>query len=481
MDYFHMPEMQSGGNELASKVAYLIGVPRKMFSDPDETENRLNSRIFDMLDRDRNCQKFRFLCMMRNAMLRYYVEIRKGLQEFKALRDLLPEDTRNVLDKLAMEYGVQLYPSNKERGDVRAYIVRINRYLEQCVQNALNQFPKEHRKYLRSAFLMPSGTDKKQIDTIRYDFKDHMRNYPFQCYLNINLTIPKGLVLSSDSHFLSLLYEEHEDRYVDPSAPTTEPGEGAKALAATSASTGEAQEEERLPIPASPAVNPTQEQIEIFTRERNDAVIAADGASVTPEKLCSLLNAQTRPDSFAKVLIFAASDGRENWERTFPPEEGSATYYDLTLDSFSGALLYYCMWDWDRMSPMILVSDNTEQIRRFFQKCSESEIDCSSFLILTETVERQKELNSRDEEDDDGIRASGTLADYLSNRTLLRELAEERLTKAPLADLSVILREEAESLGAELMEAEYAKLLRDILSRLRCEFQPDGRIFLRLV
>lgn len=474
MDHLHLPEKSSGGNELASKVAYLIGVPRTAFSDPDEGKanegNRLNSHIFDMLDRNKNCQKFRFLCIMRNTMLRSFGKLRKGLKECSALRDLLPEDARKALDELAMIYNVQLYPrSSKESDDVLGYICRINGYLEQFVQNALNQFPEEHRNYLRSAFLMPGGTGKEKVKKISIDFKNHMLHYPFMCYLNINLTIHRGLILSSDGRFLSLLYEEHEDHYEDPSISPVR--------------VGEAREEERQPIPAPPAVNPTQEQIEVFIRDQIDTIVAVDGASVMPEKLRSLLNAQTQPAPFAKILIFAASDVREDWEHTFPPEGGVA-YYDLNGDSFSGALLEHCQWRWDWTSPKILISDNTEQIRRFFRDCNESEIDSSAFLILTDTAERQTELDSRDEEDDDGIRASGTLADYLSHEssgTLLRKLVEERLTKSPIADLSTVLREEADRLGTALTELECAELLRDILSWLHCELQPDGRIFLRPV
>jgi len=58
--------------EIVSKVAYLIGVPKRIFENEHEPPKL---EIFEKLDKDKNARIVRNLCMLRTSIERNYKKI----------------------------------------------------------------------------------------------------------------------------------------------------------------------------------------------------------------------------------------------------------------------------------------------------------------------------------------------------------------------------------------------------------------------
>ena len=62
--------------EIVSKVAYLIGVPKRIFENEHEPPKL---EIFEKLDKDKNARIVRNLCMLRTSIERNYKKINDEL------------------------------------------------------------------------------------------------------------------------------------------------------------------------------------------------------------------------------------------------------------------------------------------------------------------------------------------------------------------------------------------------------------------
>ena len=94
-DYEEEPHQYKDSTyEIVSKVAYLIGVPKRIF----ENENQSPKiEVYDRLDKDKNARIIRHLCVIRNAIERGFKYINNKMRyDFKSILSLpecVPQDS----------------------------------------------------------------------------------------------------------------------------------------------------------------------------------------------------------------------------------------------------------------------------------------------------------------------------------------------------------------------------------------------------
>ena len=196
---------------IVSTIAYLIGVDRKHFENPNEPP--LLS-IFEQLDQSKDNRILRELCMLRTALEQNYMAIvrafRSGLNNIDTLPELIPSDVVKSL----IDQGIRLY---RGKPDIDAYIVFTNIEISNRISKAACLFPEWLKwNYVKPIFLMPSGTKIEGIKAAGALYNSDRDRYPYKCWLNWDAvssgTVNRGNILYNDEKFVTLLYERHEER-----------------------------------------------------------------------------------------------------------------------------------------------------------------------------------------------------------------------------------------------------------------------------
>ena len=139
--------------EIVSKVAYLIGVPKRIFENEHEPPKL---EIFEKLDKDKNARIVRNLCMLRTSIERNYKkindELSHSLKSIYSMPEYIPADSFNQLTA----DGIRL--SKKHNAQLSSLIVDINRLISDRINNCKGIFPLWiNWDYIRELFIMPEG------------------------------------------------------------------------------------------------------------------------------------------------------------------------------------------------------------------------------------------------------------------------------------------------------------------------------------
>ncbi len=195
--------------EIVSKVAYLIGVPKKIFEN-EHTPPKIE--VYEKFEVNKTARIVRNLCRIRTAIER----------NFKHINDLmrLPSVTSSVLDYLPTDGIRQLADdgiSLNFRSSVKLsqHIVDINRLISDRVNNCKNLFPTWlNWQYLKNIFVMPNGLTDAGTKAAANLYFPNISYYPYQMYINWQ---PKneGNILYSDKKFVTLLYRWNNDEFLD--------------------------------------------------------------------------------------------------------------------------------------------------------------------------------------------------------------------------------------------------------------------------
>ena len=120
---------------LVSKVAYLIGVPRRIFESKHEPPKL---EIYEKLEKNRHARIVRNLCRLRTAIEANFRRINAGMvRDFKnlySLPELIPQE---CITQLAQD-GVSIIKANYT---LAQYIVDINRLIMDRINNCKEVFP----------------------------------------------------------------------------------------------------------------------------------------------------------------------------------------------------------------------------------------------------------------------------------------------------------------------------------------------------
>ena len=122
--------------EIISKVAYLIGVPQRIFANEFEPPK---IEVFDRLEKNRNARIVRDLCIIRTAIERNFKkinnEMRYSMKSILSLPNYVPQET---IYRLTTE-GINFY--KKSNTQLSGHIVELNRLISDRINNCREIFP----------------------------------------------------------------------------------------------------------------------------------------------------------------------------------------------------------------------------------------------------------------------------------------------------------------------------------------------------
>ena len=122
--------------ELVSKVAYLIGVPLRIFQNEHEPPK---IEIYDRLEQDKNARIIRNLCIIRTAIERNYRKINDIMRmEYRGLLsmpEILPMSSMQQLSNDGISF------IKKSSTKLCHHIIEINRLISDRINNCKSLFP----------------------------------------------------------------------------------------------------------------------------------------------------------------------------------------------------------------------------------------------------------------------------------------------------------------------------------------------------
>lgn len=197
---------------VVSKVGYLLGVPKRFFE-----QGQLKMEYYEAMDREKNAQLIRNLCMVRTAIEQNYGKIndrfRNDTKNLHTLPEYVPQD---AITQLAKD-GLDIIKANYKLDN---YLIDINNHISNRINNCESLLPIWLKwPYVRKLFIMPGGTKPEGIKRAGQEYNASRNNYPFQVYLNWGGS-NQGNILFNDKKFVTLLYEENEDFFQDMSKVT---------------------------------------------------------------------------------------------------------------------------------------------------------------------------------------------------------------------------------------------------------------------
>lgn len=194
---------------VVSKVAYLIGVQKRIFENEYEPPKM---EWYEKLHADKSARIVRNLCMIRTALELNFKAINNRMRfdmcNLHSLPEYVPQDSLNEL----LQDGITIVRS---RALPAQYIVDINKHISNRINNCKSLFPLWLKwEYVRKLFLMPDGLNEKGIKAAAADYYANKNKYPYQVYINWSY-MDSGNILYNDKKFVSLLYEANEDYFTD--------------------------------------------------------------------------------------------------------------------------------------------------------------------------------------------------------------------------------------------------------------------------
>ena len=198
--------------EIVSKVAYLLGVPKRIFENEHEPPKLV---IYERMDRDKTARIIRHLCIIRTAIEKNFKRINELMRtEFRSvlsMPELVPSDS---IQQLSYD-GVTFYKKSSTK--LCHHVIEINRLISDRINNCKSLFPIWiNWSYLREIFIMPKGLTEEGTKAAAEVYYQNKAYYPYQMYLNWRPS-DEGNILFSDKKFTFLLYKWHKDTFTEHS------------------------------------------------------------------------------------------------------------------------------------------------------------------------------------------------------------------------------------------------------------------------
>jgi len=196
--------------ELVSKVAFLIGVPKRIFENKHEAP-RLD--VYEFLSKEKNARIIRNLCVIRTAIERNYRKIngimRMEYRGLLSMPDVIPSDCMQQLN----EDGITFIKKSSTK--LCHHIIEINRLISDRINNCKNLFPIWiNWQYIKELFVMPNGLTEAGTKVAADIYYANLSYYPYQVYMNW-VPMDEGNVLYNDKKFATLLYQWHNDAFTE--------------------------------------------------------------------------------------------------------------------------------------------------------------------------------------------------------------------------------------------------------------------------
>ena len=196
--------------DIVSKVAYLIGVPKRIFENEHEPP-KLD--IYERLNTDRNARIVRNLCIVRNSIERGFKHISEKMKyQYAGLLSMTEYIPKESIDQLTFD-GINFYKTSNKK--LNQHIIEINRILCDRINNCKSVFPVWlNWDYVRELFIMPNGLTEQGTKDAIGPFLENMDCYPYRMYINWHPQ-KEGNILYNDKKFVTLLYQWHNDYFAD--------------------------------------------------------------------------------------------------------------------------------------------------------------------------------------------------------------------------------------------------------------------------
>lgn len=201
---------QDSTHELVSKIAYLIGVPKRIFENIHEPPEQ---EVFAQMDNEKSTRIIRHLSIIRTSIQRNYRTINRKMKteylSILSMPEYVPAESMRYLESEG------IYFVKKSSTKLFQHIIELNRIISNRINNCKPFFPLWlNWKYIQDLFIMPDGfseTGTKNAATLYYQ---HKQDYPYQMYMNWNPS-NEGNILYNDKKFVTLLYRWHGDTFTE--------------------------------------------------------------------------------------------------------------------------------------------------------------------------------------------------------------------------------------------------------------------------
>lgn len=196
--------------EIVSKVAYLIGVPKRIFENEHEAPQL---EVFQRLENDKNARIIRNLCIIRTEIERNFRKINDKMRtEYKSILSLPEYVSAASINSLSAD-GISFV--KKSSTQLSGHIVEINRIISDRINNCKSLFPLWlNWKYVKDLFIMPNGLSEKDTKDAAAVYYESLSFYPYQMYINWH-PYEAGNILYNDKKFVTLLYEWNNDEFTE--------------------------------------------------------------------------------------------------------------------------------------------------------------------------------------------------------------------------------------------------------------------------
>jgi hypothetical protein len=196
--------------DIVSMVAYLIGVPVRIFENEHEP---IQMSIFERLQTDRAARIIRHLCIIRTSIERNFRAINLAfLYEHKSVYSLPAYFPNESISQLSTD-GIDFVKKSSVK--LNQHIIEINRLVSDRINNCKHLFPLwVNWQYIRELFVMPNGLTEAGVKNAGDVYCAHLLVYPYQMYINWD-PHDEGNILYNDKKFLSLLYQWHNDVFTE--------------------------------------------------------------------------------------------------------------------------------------------------------------------------------------------------------------------------------------------------------------------------
>lgn len=265
---------------IVSKVAYLIGVPKRIFENEHEPPQL---DVYRQLDFDKNARIIRHLCIVRTSIERNFKYIndkmRTELKSILSLPQFVPAESISQLSADGINFV------KKSSTQLSGHIVEINRIISDRINNCKNLFPLWlNWQYIRELFLMPDGLREESTKDAAAVYYNGLSFYPYQMYINWTPQ-DEGNILYSDKKFVTLLYQWHQDEFTDLGK-------------------------------VSDAGSFIKGNIYDFIDDGEKVVIVVDCENVDPYKLSATLRGLSRnyTDKIASIILFDDIHASSGWD-----------------------------------------------------------------------------------------------------------------------------------------------------------------------
>ena len=197
---------------LVSKVAYLIGVPERIFENGHEAPKH---EIFLELEKNKSARIIRHLCVIRTAIERNFRRINDKMRtdfcSILSVPEYIPPESMAQLNSDGINF---IRKSSTKLAD---HIVEINRLISDRINNCKSIFPLWiNWQYIKELFIMPDGLTEEGTKAAADIYYAHLSLYPYQMYINWSPQ-DEGNILYNDKKFATLLYQWHGDCFTETS------------------------------------------------------------------------------------------------------------------------------------------------------------------------------------------------------------------------------------------------------------------------